>query len=67
MRSNVGVQLMAERVRLRIDGTAVELTLGEAMRVCQHLVAAVTELAEDRSGVPTLGHLLAGLPQRRSA
>lgn len=49
MSAAVGVQPMAERVRLRIGGTAVELTLGEAMQVRDHLSAAIDLVRDDRS------------------
>lgn len=66
MSAAVGVQLMAERVRLRVDSNSVELTLGEAMRVRDHLSAAIADLADDRSVLPTLEHLLASLPSNPS-
>lgn len=65
--SAVGVQPMAERIRLRIGVAAVELTLGEAMRVRDHLTAAIGIVRDDRSVLPDLRTLIASLPLRRRA
>ena len=65
--SAVGVQPMAERIRLRINGAAVELTLGEALRVRDHLSAAINLVRDDRSVLPDLRTLIASLPTRKRA
>ena len=67
MSAAVGVQPMAQRVRLRVNGTAVELSLGEAMRVRDHLTAAIDIVRDDRSVLPDLRTLIASLPLRRRA
>jgi len=54
-------------VPLRIDGAAVELTLGEAMRVHDHISAAIDLVRDDRSVMPDLMTLIASLPTRRRA
>lgn len=54
-------------VPLRLDGAAVGLTLGEAMRAHDHMSAAIDLVRDDRSVMPDLIALIASLSTRKRA